>query len=72
MRGFFHALIGGPDGRPSLVNTMTAAAFALFVLVTLYLVITGKQWDGYAVFASLTCGGSLVGKVGDKYMMARR
>lgn len=68
MKAFISALICGSDGKPSLVNTITAIAFMLFVLVTLYLVLIGKPWSDYAVFAGLTCGGSLAGKVGDKYM----
>lgn len=66
MKEFISALICGPDGKASLVNTITATAFALFVVVTVYLVLTGQSWDYYAVFAGLTCGGSLIGKVGDK------
>lgn len=68
MKAFISALICGADGKASLVNTMTAIGFILFVVVTLYLVLSGNSWDGYAVFAGLTCGGSLIGKVGDKYM----
>lgn len=68
MKAFVRELIYGVDGKPSLVNTVTAVGFLVFIVVTLYLVLAGQYWEGYPVFAGITGGGSLVGKVSDKYI----
>lgn len=68
MKEFIKALVYGPDSRPSLVCTMSLAAFLLFAAVTVYLVISGNTFAEYAIFATVTCGGGLVTKIGDKYM----
>jgi hypothetical protein len=72
IKGFLKDLLYGPDGRPSCTTAMAAAAFALFVLVTLFLVFAGRAWEHYPVFAGLTCGGGLSAQVGGKFINARR
>ena len=61
-------LIYGPDGRPSLLATITFGLFVLFVFVTLWLLFTGQDWPHYAVFAATTTTLSTGGKVVDKYI----
>lgn len=65
---FIRDLIYGPDGRPSLLATITFGLFALFVFVTLWLLFTGQDWPHYAVFAATTTTLSTGGKVVDKYI----
>lgn len=68
LKAFIKALIWGPDGNPSLTSSMALVAFLLFILVTSYLVLTGKTWAHYEVFAGFTCGGGLLTQVGGKYI----
>ena len=68
LKEFIKALIWGPDGNPSLTSSMALAAFLLFTLVTLYLVVLDKSWAHYEVFAGLTCGGGLLTQAGGKYI----
>ena len=65
---FIRDLIYGPDGRPSLLATITFGLFVLFVFVTLWLLFTGQDWPHYAVFATTTTTLSTGGKVVDKYI----
>ena len=65
---FIRDLIYGPDGRPSLLATMTFGLFVLFVFVTIYLLYTGQEWKDYAVFAGTTTTLSAGGKMVDKYI----
>lgn len=68
MKEFLKALVWGTDDKPSLTSTMAATAFSFFVIVSAYLVITGKSWPHYDVFASVTCGGGLFAQLGGKYI----
>lgn len=68
MKEFLKDLIWGMDGKPSLTSTMAVIAFVLFILVTVYLVLLGKTWAHYEVFAGVTCGGGLLTQVGGKYI----
>ena len=54
---FIRDLIYGPDGRPSLLATITFGLFVLFVFVTLWLLFT-------ATTTTLSTGGKVV----DKYI----
>lgn len=66
MKDFFKMLVYGADGQPSLTSTLALTAFVLFIFVTLYLVLSGQNWDSYSVFASVTCGGGLLAQVTGK------
>lgn len=55
--------------EPSLTRVIIALAFFVFVLGTIadiIMAIFGIKWPDYAAFATITGGGSLAGKVGDK------
>jgi hypothetical protein len=71
LKEFLKGLLYGPDGRPSCTTAMAAAAFLLFVFVTLFLVLAGRAWEHYPVFAGVTCGGGLSAQVGGKFINAR-
>jgi hypothetical protein len=68
LKDFIKALIWGPDGNPSLTSSMALVAFVLFVAVTVYLVLSGRTWQHYEVFAGFTCGGGLLTQVSGKYI----
>jgi hypothetical protein len=67
VKEFIKSLIYGPNG-PSLTSTMAVVAFLLFILVTLYLVLTAKTWAHYEVFAGVTCGGGLITQATGKFI----
>ncbi|VBB07280.1 Hypothetical protein LUCI_2524 [Lucifera butyrica] len=57
------------QNEPSLTRVIIALAFMLFILGTIVdviLIIYGIHWLDYPTFASITGGGSIAGKVGDK------
>ena len=57
------------QGEPSLTRVIIALAFLSFLLgttVDIVLAIVGIRWPDYATFASITGGGAMAGKVGDK------
>lgn len=66
MKEFLKMLVYGADGQPSLTSTMALVAFMFFIVVTVYLVATGTEWNGYSYFAGVTCGGGLMAQVGGK------
>ncbi len=68
---FLRDLMYGPDGRPSLLATITFGMFSLFAFVTLYLVLTGTKWEYYTSFATTTTTLSTIGKAADKFMNNR-
>jgi hypothetical protein len=71
VKDFLKGLLYGPDGRPSCTTVLAVTAFLLFVFVTLYLVLAGRAWEHYAVFAGVTCGGGLGAQVSGKFINAR-
>lgn len=57
------------QNEPSLTRVIIASAFLIFVIGTIadvILAINGIKWPDYYSFATITGGGSIVGKVGDK------
>ena len=47
------------SGILSYTRILSLVAFTFFIVVTCYLVLTGKTWGHYDTFAYMTCGGSL-------------
>jgi len=62
---FFVGLIH-EKGEPSLTRVMTLTAFVAFLTASAYLIITGKTWDNYGVFAVIACGGGVGGQLVNK------
>ena len=57
------------QNEPSLTRVIIAAAFLVFVagtVVDILLAIYNIRWQDYATFATITGGGAMAGKVGDK------
>ena len=57
------------QNEPSLTRVILAAAFLCFIIgtiVDIILQIQGIQWTDYTTFASITGGGAVAGKVGDR------
>ena len=57
------------QNEPSLTRVILAAAFISFILGTvadIVLQIWGVNWNNYSTFASITGGGAVAGKVGDR------
>ncbi len=57
------------QNEPSLTRLIIASAFMLFILgtiVDIILAIYGIRWPNYATFSTITGGGAMAGKVGDK------
>lgn len=57
------------QNEPSLTRVIIALAFVVFIIGTsidIILQIYGIRWVDYPTFASITGGGTLAGKVGDK------
>lgn len=57
------------QNEPSLTRVIIASAFLVFVVgtvVDIVLAIYNIRWQDYSTFATITGGGALAGKVGDK------
>lgn len=57
------------QNEPSLTRVIIASAFLVFIIGTIadiILQIRGIHWNDYGTFATITGGGALAGKVGDK------
>lgn len=67
MKTFIKDLIYGTDGKPSCTTVMALTLLALFVFVTLYLVLNGKTWDNYAAFVGSGIAG-MFGQVCGKFI----
>ena len=57
------------QNEPSLTRVIIATAFCVFVLGTvadIILAVHNIRWPDYGIFAAITGGGAITGKVGDK------
>ena len=57
------------QNEPSLTRVIIASSFLTFIIGTvavIILAIHGIHWPDYTAFATITGGGALAGKVGDK------
>lgn len=58
------------DGVYSLTRVLPTLGYIVFVIVSLFLAITGKQWGNYGEFAMAT-GGAIIVQLGNKYINSR-
>lgn len=68
IRNFLYGLLYEQD-EPSLTRVIIASAFLIFIIgtiVDILLAVYSIRWQDYGTFASITGGGALAGKVGDK------
>jgi hypothetical protein len=70
MKNFLMGLLYEGD-MPSLTRVLTAAAFILFVCVSLYLMINGIAWSHYDTFAYITGAGGIGGKLFDNFLNSK-
>jgi uncharacterized membrane protein len=57
------------QNEPSLTRVIIALAFLIFVIGTIadvILALYNIRWQDYSTFATITGGGAITGKVGDK------
>jgi hypothetical protein len=68
IKGFLFGLLY-EQNEPSLTRVIIALGFLVFVVGTIadiILAIYGIRWQDYSTFATITGGGAMAGKVGDK------
>ena len=56
------------NGKISLTRFIAVTAWLSFLAVSFYLVISGKEWASYEVFATFTAGGGAITQVVNKYI----
>lgn len=57
------------QNEPSLTRVIIATAFLVFIVGTIadiVLAVSGIKWPDYPTFATITGGGAVAGKVGDR------
>lgn len=58
-------------GVYSLPRILSFVAFAVFVLVSLAMIVTGKTWSHYDTFAYITGGVPMGAVIGNKYVNSK-
>lgn len=58
-------------GQYSLTRILSVISYLLFIIVTAYLVVTGKGWVNYADFAFVTAGSGTLLQACNKYLNSR-
>ena len=59
------------NGVYSLTRVLAAAGFAAFIVVSFYLAYTGKAFQYYDTFASLTGGGGAATQIANKLINSK-
>ena len=59
------------NGVYSLTRILAAAGFAAFIVVSFYLAYTGKAFQYYDTFASLTGGGGAATQIANKLINSK-
>lgn len=54
--------------KVSLTRLIAITAWLTFLIASIYLMIAGKEWVHYEVFATFTAGGGCITRVADKYL----
>ena len=57
-------------GQLSLTRVLPTIGYAVFILVSLFLAITGKTWGNYGEFAFAT-GGAIIVQLGNKWVNSK-
>lgn len=58
------------DGVLSLTRVLTTLGYVTFLILSIYLALTGKHWANYGEFA-LATGGAVIVQLGNKYINSR-
>lgn len=56
------------NGKPSLTRFIAVTAWISFLMVSFYLVVSGREWNQYETFATFTAGGGAITQVVNKYL----
>lgn len=59
------------NDKLSLTNFMIFVSFTTFILVSLYLLIMQIQFIYYSEFSTLTAGGGMITKLGNKFVNSK-
>lgn len=59
------------DNQLSLTRVVTVVGLLAFLIVSFYLVFTGKVWGNYDTFAVLTSGGSAGNQLVNKFINSK-
>lgn len=59
------------NGRFSLTKILTTIGYGVFILLSLYMALTGKTWDHYGEFAAAS-GGAILVRVADKWLNTKQ
>ena len=54
------------NNEASLTRFLSLIGYMLFAFVTIYLIVTGKNWENYMTFASYTGGGGAIMQLANK------
>ena len=55
----------------SFTRAIAAVGYVAFIVASFYLMITGKHWEDYAIFASYAGGGSAALQLGNKFVNSK-
>lgn len=58
------------NNQLSLTRVLPTIGYATFILVSLFLAVTGKEWANYGEFA-LATGGAVIVQLGNKWVNSR-
>lgn len=58
------------DGVYSLTRVLPTIGYIVFLLVSIYMVLTGKTWEHYTEFTTAT-GSAVMVQLGNKYINSR-
>ena len=58
------------NNQLSLTRVLPAIGYATFILVSLFLALTGKEWGNYGEFA-LATGGAVIVQLGNKWVNSK-
>lgn len=55
------------DGKLSLSKVLSTIGYMTFIVLSIYLALTGKTWGNYGEFA-MAAGGSILVRFADKFL----
>ena len=59
------------NGQISKTRCLAVSSYVLFIVVTVFMVITGREWQHYEAFAAMTAGGGLVTQAANKLINSK-
>lgn len=71
MRKFILDLICDAEGHPSCTTVLAITGFAFFIFVTMFLLLQGKTWPHYEIFAGTILTACFGAQVTGKFINSR-